>query len=104
MNSGGPIVQGNSSAGNTTFRAERYAPDFPGFVGRDLTPGRLIEIYPGDATGDGEVSFADILAIIGAWGPCPGGGDPCHADVDGNGTVNFGDVLDSISNWGPYCP
>ncbi|MCP3905122.1 MAG: arylsulfotransferase (ASST) [Planctomycetes bacterium] len=104
VNSAGPIVQGSPPVGTTTFRAERYAPGFPGFAGRDLTPGRLIEIYPGDATGDAEVSFADILAIIGAWGPCPGGGDPCHGDVTRNGVVDFADVLDAISNWGPYCP
>ncbi|MHC5114787.1 MAG: aryl-sulfate sulfotransferase [Planctomycetota bacterium] len=104
VNSAGPITQGNSAVGNATFRAERYPPDFPGFAGRDLTPGRFIEIYPGDATGDGEVGFADILEIIGAWGPCPGGNDPCHADVNDSGGVDFADVLEAIANWGPYCP
>jgi hypothetical protein len=43
------MMQGDTPVGNMTFRADRYAPDFPGFGGRDLTPGAPIEIY--DATG-----------------------------------------------------
>lgn len=31
---------------NWTFRAYRYPPDYPGFEGRDLTPGGPIELYP----------------------------------------------------------
>jgi hypothetical protein len=30
---------------NSTFRATRYAPDYPGLVGRDLTPGCPLERY-----------------------------------------------------------
>ena len=26
---------------------------------------------PGDADGDGNVSFRDLLIILSAWGPCP---------------------------------
>ncbi|MEJ2193245.1 MAG: aryl-sulfate sulfotransferase [Ignavibacteriaceae bacterium] len=32
--------------GNWVFRAYRYSPDYPGFDGRDLTPGEPIELYP----------------------------------------------------------
>ena len=99
----GPVEQGTNHSA-TTFRAERYAPGFPGFIGRDLTPGRLLELYPGDANGDSVAAFDDILAIIGQWGPCPGGGDPCWADLSGNGVVDFADVLEVIGFWGPYCP
>jgi len=31
---------------NWAFRVYRYAPDYPGFEGRDLTPGDPIELYP----------------------------------------------------------
>ncbi|NNK59194.1 MAG: T9SS type A sorting domain-containing protein [Flavobacteriaceae bacterium] len=30
------------------FRALRYAPDYPGFVGKDLTPGTVIELNPNE--------------------------------------------------------
>ncbi|MCP3903802.1 MAG: hypothetical protein GY715_09225 [Planctomycetes bacterium] len=58
----------------------------------DVTP-----VLAGDANGDGSVDFADILAVIGAWGACPPG--PCAADLSGNGTVGFEDVLIVISGW-----
>jgi hypothetical protein len=39
---------------NWAFRAYRYAPDYPGLDGRDLTPGDPIELYP---TGAEDISF-----------------------------------------------
>ena len=51
---------------------------------------------PVRAANDGVVSFADILAIVGAWGPCTG---PCPADLDGDGLVGFSDILEVIANW-----
>ena len=36
---GQPIVPGVMGNGNMMFRSYRYAPDFPGFAGMDLTPG-----------------------------------------------------------------
>ena len=53
---------------------------------------------PGDANGDGTVNFGDVLAVIGAWGPCAGA---CPEDLDGNGTVAFSDVLIVLANWTP---
>ena len=40
------MTQGDSIPGqqNRVFRTYRYAPDYPGFVGKDLTPGDPIEI------------------------------------------------------------
>ncbi|MHC5114686.1 MAG: hypothetical protein ACYTGP_09685 [Planctomycetota bacterium] len=55
-------------------------------------------VCPADVDGNGTVGFGDILAIIGAWGPCP---TPCAADLSGNGTVDFADVLAAIGAWGP---
>jgi hypothetical protein len=34
---------------NSVFRAIRYDADYPGFIGKDLTPGDPIEIYPSSA-------------------------------------------------------
>jgi hypothetical protein len=51
---------------------------------------------PGDVNGDGVANFADVLAVIGAWGPCAG---PCPADLDGSGDVGFGDILIVLANW-----
>ncbi|MHC5112810.1 MAG: hypothetical protein ACYTGP_00105 [Planctomycetota bacterium] len=53
-----------------------------------------------DLNNTGDVGFGDVLAIIGAWGPC---GADCPADLDGSGDVGFGDILAAIGAWGP-CP
>ena len=42
----GPINQGDSPFSNSTFRAYRYAPDYPAFDGRDMTPGDPVESNP----------------------------------------------------------
>lgn len=42
---GGPLEQG-SPRRERTFRAERYAPDFPGFDGKELIPGDPVELNP----------------------------------------------------------
>lgn len=51
---------------------------------------------PGDANGDDVVSFADLLAVLGDWGPCPG----CPTDFNGDDVVNFADILIVLGNWG----
>lgn len=49
VTSNGPLSQGDSIPGdnkgfaNAVFRAYRYAPDYPGLAGKDLTPGKPIE-------------------------------------------------------------
>jgi len=42
----GPLTQGEAPANNIVFRVVRYAPDYPGLAGRDLTPGAPLELYP----------------------------------------------------------
>lgn len=42
----GAIDQFDSPFGNSTFRAYRYSPDFPGLEGVDLTPGPVVEGNP----------------------------------------------------------
>jgi hypothetical protein len=54
---------------------------------------------PGDVDGDEGVAFADLVAVLLAWGPCEG----CTADVDGDGLVGFADLVGVLLAWGP-CP
>lgn len=41
-----PRPQGIATSGREVFRAERYGVDFPGFQGKDLTPGLPVELNP----------------------------------------------------------
>lgn len=50
---------------------------------------------PEDVDENGSVDFADILAVLSAWGT-----DDAAADVDESGTVDFADVLALLSAWG----
>ena len=50
----------------------------------------------GDANGDGEVNFLDILAVLSAWGPCA---MSCPEDLDSDGQVGFSDILIVLNNW-----
>ncbi|MCP3905175.1 MAG: hypothetical protein GY715_16240 [Planctomycetes bacterium] len=61
--------------------------------------GGIVGNVQGDANCDIAIDFADILAIIGAWGPCPGPTIECYEDLDGSGSVGFGDLLLVISGW-----
>lgn len=58
-----------------------------------------VECVPGDANGDGAVNVIDLLAVLAAWGPCPGGVDPCGADVTRDGVVGVTDVLLVLEHW-----
>jgi hypothetical protein len=66
----GPAVQGEeiSYRSNTVFRCTRYAPDYPGLDGRDLTPGGYIEIYPVKVAGTShspeEPTVQDSIIVI----------------------------------------
>ena len=50
---------------------------------------------PEDLDGSGAVDFADILAILSAWGNAGG-----PEDLNGSGTVDFGDLLVVLGAWG----
>ena len=54
---------------------------------------------PADVDGDGSVAFADVLAVLDAFGACDG----CPEDVSGDGVVGFDDILEVLAAFGP-CP
>ncbi len=53
----------------------------------------------GDLDGDGRVNGADLIALISAWGDCPGPPGSCPADLDGDGAVGTGDLLVLLAHW-----
>ena len=106
------IAQGS---GNDPVRAEAVLPagTYIGFVADTSFNGNrcgsnnneyVVLLYGtlpclADATGEGTVNCADLLAVINDWG-CQ---SQCTADLNGDGVVNMGDLLLVINNWGP-CP
>lgn len=46
QSNGAILAQGNPAMGNLMFRAYRFAPDYPAFDGKDLTPTVPIELNP----------------------------------------------------------
>jgi hypothetical protein len=101
VSSSGPVVQGSSVPGSQrrAFRAVRYAPDYPGLKGRDLTGQGTIEIItcPGDVDCNGTVDVEDLVDVLAAWGTWT------YADSDGNGVVDTPDLLTVLAAWGT-CP
>ncbi len=85
----------------------RIVGKFGGFAsGEPLSPGRIFILtpvpdptVPGDTNGDGMVNIEDLLAVLGAWGPCGAPPAPCPADVDDDGVVGVGDLLLVLGNW-----
>jgi hypothetical protein len=49
-----------------------------------------------DLVPDGVVDVADLLYLIGWWGPC----NDCRLDFDGDGIIGVDDLLHMISQWG----
>ena len=60
MTSFGPINQGDPPSSNLIFWGIRYAPEYSGFDGRDMTPGDPIEHYPTGITENPEIIPEDI--------------------------------------------
>ena len=52
---------------------------------------------PADLDCSGEVDFADLLALLFAWGVCT----DCPEDIDGDGEVDLQDLLALLFGWGP---
>ena len=49
---------------------------------------------------NGATEFQDVVTLLAAWGPCPGG---CAADIDGNEDVGFSDLVSVLAAFGG-CP
>ncbi len=56
------------------------------------------ETLPGDLTGDGTVSGADLGILLSEWGACDDCGD-CPADLTGDCEVGGADLGVLLSNW-----
>ncbi|MHC4948946.1 MAG: hypothetical protein ACYTG1_11900 [Planctomycetota bacterium] len=54
---------------------------------------------PADVDGSGDVEVNDLLAVLAAWGTCPGG-QPCPEDVTGDLRVLVDDLLAVLGAWG----
>lgn len=83
---------------NTIFRAERYEPNFAGFVGKDMTPGPPIENYPvctGDINYDRMVDGADLAIVLTYWDTT----NPI-ADLNNDGLVDAADMGLLFVGWG----
>jgi hypothetical protein len=74
----------------------------PGDGLNNLGPGSVLQLNPniqcfGDLDGNLTIDVNDLLALIGAWGPC--GLAECPGDFDSNGMVNVVDLLIMIEFW-----
>jgi len=65
-----PAVSADGSAVVFTSGARDLVPhDINGFIDTFVAP--VDTRLAGDVNGNGVVDFADVLAVIGSWGPCP---------------------------------
>jgi hypothetical protein len=74
---GDTVPGGPSGKGNNTFRALRYPPDYPGFAGRNLTPGYPIELYRTRQF----VGLAGGSPIANRQSPIDISPNPCHSST-----------------------
>ena len=56
----GILTQGETSIANLVFRAHKFSPDYPAFIGKDLTPGIPIELEY-DISSCTSLSIADVM-------------------------------------------
>ena len=103
VNPSGPagiLSQGDDPSGlQNVFACFKYAPDYQGFKGRDMTPGQPIELYPKDScpadlNDDGMVDGADAGLLLALWG------EPGAGDLNGDGTTNGADIGLMLAAWG----
>ena len=81
IDAAGPVTQGVAPGNNGVFQAHPYAPDYPGLVGKDLTPGAPLEIT--DSDGDGLTNDEELKTF---------GTDPFLADTDADGCTDAREI------------
>ena len=54
------------------------------------------EVTSADLTGNGIVDVADLMELLGQFGPCPG---CCSANLDHNEMVDVSDLLIVLGEW-----
>jgi len=88
------------------------SPTFPATTGAyDITlnnePGVFdtyvarFDLCPFDLNDDGVIDTVDFLAVLAAWGACPGECQSCDADFNGDCQVDTIDFLTLLAKWGP---
>lgn len=82
-----------SNAGQIVANGKDANGDIVAFL---LTP---LSAPLGDLNHDCQVGVADLLILLGHWGPCVPGRD-CIADLNGDGIVGVKDLLILLGNWG----
>lgn len=104
----GVVAQGQNSS-PSTFRTNRYAPNYPGLAGQTLTPGLPLELYgqKGDFDRDGDIDDADAVCFdtlfTGDCTPCP---NPTYlnatgytGDFDDDGDIDCDDWTAFMAAW-----
>lgn len=112
----GPLAQGSDIPPdparqgeymNAVFKVHRYAPDYPGMIGRDLTSKGTVEqshlwqFMPGDFDGDGDVDAIDFAILAEHWLQSDssfhfGAGG---MDLTNDGFINFEDLMIFTEGW-----
>ena len=112
VNAWGSLNQGANPTVNSVFQSHRYAPNHEAFLGRDLTPGLVIELNPlpsvceinyaptcpGDINYDYIVNVEDIIIALSQFG-CVN----CNSDIDGDNSFGVSDLLILLTNFGEPC-
>ena len=103
LSQGDTIPQGQNANNqqNNVFKTHRYNSSFPGFIGKDLTPGSYIEGWtdncskeesiPWDSDGDGCIDDSDSDGVKDNADICPGFDD--NVDIDGDSIPDGCDEL-----------
>ncbi|MHC4949296.1 MAG: LamG-like jellyroll fold domain-containing protein [Planctomycetota bacterium] len=89
-----------SAAGSPDGDVRDGVPGRAEWVSRAADPANTAPVFvPGDVDRDGAVDVADLLSVLGAWGPCPG----CPDDTNGDGIVDVTDLLAVLAGWTSAC-
>jgi len=112
-----PLHQNGKTSKNKVFKTHRYNSSFPGFVGKDLTPGDYVESWtdecsneesiPWDSDGDGCIDDSDGDGVKDNEDICSGFDD--NVDIDGDSIPDDCDSLidsdaDGVADSSDACP